>query len=123
MWNQVCGAKIMVVLRSLLLSYQRVVWWSLTRWALGGCFQSARERLGGHKHEPKPTLSDAFIDSIPISLMFEVRDDDDDDDDEEEEEEEEEDDNEDEDDGDDMMVLVVDHDAGTRAGGGAGGGE
>jgi alkyl sulfatase BDS1-like metallo-beta-lactamase superfamily hydrolase len=34
--------------------------------------QSAQETLGAPRHETKPVLSDAFIDSIPISLMFEV---------------------------------------------------
>lgn len=34
--------------------------------------QSAQETLGAPRHETKPVLSEAFIDSIPINLMFEV---------------------------------------------------
>ena len=34
--------------------------------------QTASEVLGAPYHETKPVLSDAFIDSIPVSLMFEV---------------------------------------------------
>ncbi len=34
--------------------------------------QVAQEREGAVRQETKPVLSDAFIDSIPISLMFEV---------------------------------------------------